>query len=364
MHHGLVAVEVGRPEPPLQTVTLYNRGPAPVQFELDTAALQDLRAACWDFEVLKLLSPSQGTIPARGHLVTWWSFSPLEAKEYAVTVPVRVDGEPSHNLVVTARGVAPTHVPGRWDAMAEAEGLIAGHRPPPGSLGLLSGEVDPFSGRGAEADAPMPSGDAAGDTGRSRAAGPSAGAEASAAGSPGAARERERERESGPAEMPRALLRTATARPGTKDGLRGPETLGLDERTGENMGSVDLPLFARLRDRASHVALSQDVLDMGSVACAETRCSVLVRAGGRWWRNARGGFDCDGELCGGLRRAGTCKCGHLDGAPFIGVLIAPNRRSPPLAPAARAQPPRAPHSIQVGPRGLRKGQGAGRWALW
>lgn len=273
-HHSLAPVELGRVEPPLQTVTLYNEGLSEVDFEIDTAPLLDLRASAWDFDVLRLLSPSRGVLPPRGHLVTWWSFSPVEARTYTARLPVLVGGEVSHHLVVSATGVAPSSPRDDLCRLAPVVPLLAAHRPNPPAIGLA--ELD------------------AGDGGAAGPAGPELSLVALAGDDLGLAAEGSGAKVSiggvvgksgaawGPDRGPRSEWghagsgRVASARPGTGRRVRTGSDLGLDEESGVSMGSEDLPQVASLRGSGLLLGLSMDVVDLGRMGRAERRAGVVV----------------------------------------------------------------------------------------
>jgi len=301
VHHELAPRTLGDADAPLQTVTLYNQGLEDVAFEIDTAELAELRRESHDFDVLRMLTPATGTIPARGHLVTWWEFRPLDAREYVVRLPVLVGGEPSHDLVVHARGVAPGAVRGELDGLASISALLDGHRPAPPAFGLSPPAGGAGEGAGGEGQRGSEGGGPGGDAeGGSEEAGPGGDAEPGVQGElsltgmggegPGAA----------PSLAPGSSLsmvapggapqraptppgsgappgRPVTARPGTRDeGPRLASTLGLAEETGESMGSAELPLMAGLRDRDALLSMSQDVLDMGRMSRAAVSRAVVV----------------------------------------------------------------------------------------
>ena len=71
----------------LQGYELYNAGPVPVHYKVDTAVLSQLQIDNFNHPVLSCLSP-EGEVPAGKTAVLEWIFSPLEAKMYQVSLTV------------------------------------------------------------------------------------------------------------------------------------------------------------------------------------------------------------------------------------------------------------------------------------
>ncbi|GLC34162.1 Cilia- and flagella-associated protein 65 [Pleodorina starrii] len=123
----LEPVALGEPCPPLQMYTLRCGGPASVRWRLDTAPLDALAAESWGHRVLELVGPPEGHIPLGGVAAINWRFSPLEAKEYIVRVPVLLGDGGLEVIELVGRGYAPPSKPhhGAVRAVPVSEGAAA-----------------------------------------------------------------------------------------------------------------------------------------------------------------------------------------------------------------------------------------------
>ncbi|CAG9465425.1 unnamed protein product [Pedinophyceae sp. YPF-701] len=130
MRHELQPVELGCGAPPAQATILYNEGVEAVTYEIDTTPLAQLAAENHKFPVLELLSPAAGALPAGGHAVLWWSFTPIEEGTYVSELPVRVEGGEDALIVVTGSGVLPAAPRPPIDEVLEpARDLVTALRP-------------------------------------------------------------------------------------------------------------------------------------------------------------------------------------------------------------------------------------------
>ncbi|GIL53686.1 hypothetical protein Vafri_9323 [Volvox africanus] len=123
----LEPVALGDPAPPLQMYTLRCGGPAPLRWRLDTAPLDVLAKESWGHRVLDLVGPSEGEIQQGGVASVNWRFSPLEAKEYSVRVPILLGDGGVEVIELIGRGYTPTPTPhhGALRAVAVADGAAA-----------------------------------------------------------------------------------------------------------------------------------------------------------------------------------------------------------------------------------------------
>ncbi|EFJ47120.1 hypothetical protein VOLCADRAFT_92245 [Volvox carteri f. nagariensis] len=107
----LAPVALGDPAPPLQMYTLRCGGPGALRWRLDTGPLDALAAESWGHRVVDLVGPSDGEIPLGGVAAINWRFSPLEAKEYSVRVPVLLGDGTIELIELVGRGFAPPPKP-------------------------------------------------------------------------------------------------------------------------------------------------------------------------------------------------------------------------------------------------------------
>ncbi|KAL3152962.1 hypothetical protein ABBQ38_011992 [Trebouxia sp. C0009 RCD-2024] len=107
----LAPVPIGEAHPPRQTYCLRNGGPAELLYTIDTAPLQQLVKSNYGYEVLKLLSPSQGTITPGGVAGLNFIFSPLEARPYTTTLPIKLGNGAKTALHISGTGYHPLAAP-------------------------------------------------------------------------------------------------------------------------------------------------------------------------------------------------------------------------------------------------------------
>lgn len=89
----LMPVALGDTEPPLQSVTVMNPGPSPVDYYIDLDALQNHALEHYGFPIFQCVDP-RGTIAAHTTVSIGFYFRPLEAREYRVRVVLQaVEGE-------------------------------------------------------------------------------------------------------------------------------------------------------------------------------------------------------------------------------------------------------------------------------
>ena len=99
----LAPVSLGDASPPIQPLELFNGGRVPVNFAFDLTAIHNLTEGSFGHEVFNCLTPS-GTIAPGRHFEAQFKFSPLEARNYVVDVPLRVEGGDMHMLTVVGLG--------------------------------------------------------------------------------------------------------------------------------------------------------------------------------------------------------------------------------------------------------------------
>jgi len=98
---------IGERHPPVQLYLLRNGGPGDLHFRVDTAPLDALAQANWGFEVLRLLSPAEGTIEHQGVAPLALQFNPVEAKVYHCRLPVALADGSVQVIKLQGRGFHP-----------------------------------------------------------------------------------------------------------------------------------------------------------------------------------------------------------------------------------------------------------------
>ncbi|KXZ53757.1 hypothetical protein GPECTOR_6g674 [Gonium pectorale] len=146
----LQPVALGEPSPPLQMYSLRPGGPAAVRFRLDTGPLAALAAESWGHRVLELVGPAVGEIPEGGVAAINWRFSPLEAKEYRVEVPVLLGDGKVEVIELVGRGYAPP--PSRPHGAVPAVPLAETAAGQAGDAGLAADEAAAAAADAAAAD--------------------------------------------------------------------------------------------------------------------------------------------------------------------------------------------------------------------
>ena len=89
-----------------QSYCMFNNGPVPVRYSVDTASLAALNAENFDFPVLTLKNP-EGVVPIGGSASLVFEFLPVEEKEYEVDVVLSIAGGPDETITVRGRGLYP-----------------------------------------------------------------------------------------------------------------------------------------------------------------------------------------------------------------------------------------------------------------
>ncbi|GAX84981.1 hypothetical protein CEUSTIGMA_g12402.t1, partial [Chlamydomonas eustigma] len=98
---------IGETMPPLYTYLLRNGSPGDVGFTLDLSAVKRLTKENWGFEIIKLRSEASGTVPELRSAPLNWLFTPLEAKQYSVDVPVLLEDNSVEVFTLQGRGFHP-----------------------------------------------------------------------------------------------------------------------------------------------------------------------------------------------------------------------------------------------------------------
>ncbi|KAJ3375654.1 hypothetical protein GGF31_002857 [Allomyces arbusculus] len=94
-------------EPIVHNMRLSNPGTAPIAFTIATDALDKMRERNGGFAVFECHQPT-GTIEPQGVVDVRWSFHPVAAKTYEISVPISMDGGNSFVVQVTGTGIEPT----------------------------------------------------------------------------------------------------------------------------------------------------------------------------------------------------------------------------------------------------------------
>ena len=92
-HYELKPVHLGLLQAPTQQVSFYNGSSQKIHYEIDLDSVRALNAANWDWEVFKILNP-KGVVDANSCGEIKMSFLPLEARQYNLTLCVRIMGGP------------------------------------------------------------------------------------------------------------------------------------------------------------------------------------------------------------------------------------------------------------------------------
>ncbi|XP_071792552.1 cilia- and flagella-associated protein 65-like [Asterias amurensis] len=101
-NHMFAPVPVGVASHPKQVYELYNGGAVPVMYQLDLTALEYILQENYNHKIFECLNPS-GEIAAGRTANVEWVFSPLEAKQYKVDVPIHIIG--GDTALITFSGV-------------------------------------------------------------------------------------------------------------------------------------------------------------------------------------------------------------------------------------------------------------------
>ena len=78
-----------------------------LKYQIDTAALEALNENNYDFRIFEIQNP-EGTLAANDTQYIYTLFRPLEAKEYAVDLPIKIsdiEGPSPHSHTLKLRGI-------------------------------------------------------------------------------------------------------------------------------------------------------------------------------------------------------------------------------------------------------------------
>ena len=102
----LPPVPIGLEWPITYPIEIKNLGITKLKYQIDTAALEDLNEGNFDFKIFEIQNP-EGTLSAGDTQYIYTLFRPLEAKEYAVDLPIKIsdiEGPSPHSHVLKLRG--------------------------------------------------------------------------------------------------------------------------------------------------------------------------------------------------------------------------------------------------------------------
>ena len=88
-------------------IEIKNLGITKLKYQIDTSALEALNEKNYDFRIFEIQNP-EGTLAANDTQYIYTLFRPLEAKEYAVDLPIKIsdiEGPSPHSRVLKLRGV-------------------------------------------------------------------------------------------------------------------------------------------------------------------------------------------------------------------------------------------------------------------
>ncbi|KNE55808.1 hypothetical protein AMAG_01679 [Allomyces macrogynus ATCC 38327] len=94
-------------EPAVRVMRLSNPGTAPIAFTIATEALDEMRKRNGGFPVFECHQPTS-TIEPQGAVDVPWSFHPVAATTYTISVPISMDSGNSFVVQVTGTGIEPT----------------------------------------------------------------------------------------------------------------------------------------------------------------------------------------------------------------------------------------------------------------
>jgi hypothetical protein len=87
-------------------IEVKNLGITKLKYQIDTTALEALNQSNYDFRIFEIQNP-EGTLAANDTQYIYTLFRPLEAKEYAVDLPIKIsdiEGPSPHSHVLKLRG--------------------------------------------------------------------------------------------------------------------------------------------------------------------------------------------------------------------------------------------------------------------
>ena len=95
-------------------IEIRNVGITKLKYQIDTTALETLNASNYDFRIFEIQNP-EGTLAANETQYVYTLFRPLEAKDYAIDLPIKVSDiegivPNSHTLKLRGQGYHPENV--------------------------------------------------------------------------------------------------------------------------------------------------------------------------------------------------------------------------------------------------------------
>ena len=110
-HYELSPVAIGASAAPVQTMEIHNTGEDEIRFQLDMSEVEQLCKDSYSYPVLTCNDPAGMVDPGKSVLIRW-AFNPIEDRDYAVTVPLKIQDGPTYDVTVLGRGFHPdTTVP-------------------------------------------------------------------------------------------------------------------------------------------------------------------------------------------------------------------------------------------------------------
>ncbi|XP_063674984.1 cilia- and flagella-associated protein 65-like isoform X2 [Bolinopsis microptera] len=104
--HTLQPVIIGSNCPPIQYYELYNGGDSQMGYEVMDESLAQLTHENYGCEIMKCLQPT-GRVQPHSIAQIPFLFSPLEAKTYAVKVPIMIVGGDTYTITIFGEGITP-----------------------------------------------------------------------------------------------------------------------------------------------------------------------------------------------------------------------------------------------------------------
>jgi len=102
-HHELKPVKLGLLQAPIQQINFYNGSSNKIHYEVDLEQIRKINSENWDWQIFKIQNPKGLVQPGScGEIQV--QFSPLEPKEYAVELKVKIIGGQDQCLRIKGTG--------------------------------------------------------------------------------------------------------------------------------------------------------------------------------------------------------------------------------------------------------------------
>ncbi len=105
-NYELSPVVLGASAAPVQTMEIHNTGEDEIRFQLDVSGVEQMCKDSYNYPVLTCNDPAGMVDPGKSVLIRW-AFNPIEDRDYAVTVPLKIQDGPTYDVTVLGRGFHP-----------------------------------------------------------------------------------------------------------------------------------------------------------------------------------------------------------------------------------------------------------------